>query len=82
MRKIAIVMAVLGLGAACADVPEPVEASSGSAGTGGYVTYKYTDDVGEAAAHAAAYCGKYRKRAWLRHTARLGDDNVATFDCR
>jgi hypothetical protein len=83
MRYSAIVVAVLVL-AACMSDPDsgPVAETSGTASLGGSVTYKYADDVGEAGAKAAAYCAKYRKRAWLRSTARAGDDNLATYDCR
>lgn len=82
MRTIMILVSALIL-AACAQAPEPVEASSGTAGVGAHVTYRYDgEDVGEASAQAAAYCGKFRKRAWLRTTARQNGDNRATFDCR
>jgi hypothetical protein len=81
MRTIAIVVALMLT--ACAGAPEPVEADSGTAGVGGHVTYKVeSDDTGEAHAQAAAYCGKYRKRAWLRSTGQRGEDRIATFDCR
>jgi hypothetical protein len=82
MRAIAIVLA-LTLAACAGGGAEPVEADSGNAGIGGHVTYKYTgEDTGEAHAQASAYCGKYRKRAWLRSTGQRGEDKVATFDCR
>jgi hypothetical protein len=81
MRYSAVLVAALAL-AACTSVEEPVAESSGTASLGGNVTYKYADDVGEAGAKAAAYCAKYRKRAWLRSTTRAGDDNLATYDCR
>jgi hypothetical protein len=81
MRYCAIWVAAFAL-AACMNDSEPVAETSGTASLGGSVTYKYGDDVGEAGAKAAAYCAKYRKRAWLRSTARSGDDNLATYDCR
>ena len=80
MRRVAVFMALAV--AACAQTSEPVEQSSGSAGIGAYVTYRYGSDVGEAHAHAATYCGKFRRRAWLRGTSTQDGTNLATFDCR
>jgi hypothetical protein len=76
-----LIIAALAL-AACTAPEAPVEADSGTAGFGASVTYRYGTDVGEAHAQAAAYCGKYRRRAYLRSTTRDGDQNLATFDCR
>ena len=81
MREIAVLALAVAL-IACADVEPPAAESSGTASLGGNVTYRYKDDIGEAAAQAWAYCGKYRKRAFLRSTTRAGDDNLATYDCR
>jgi hypothetical protein len=82
MRYSAILVAALALAACAGDMEQPVSETSGTSSPGGSVTYKYGDDVGEAGAKAAAYCAKYRKRAWLRSTSRAGDDNLATYDCR
>lgn len=82
MRYGAVLVAVLALAACAGDAEQPVAESSGTSSPGGSVTYKYGNDVGEAGAKAAAYCAKYRKRAWLRSTTRSGDDNLATYDCR
>lgn len=80
--RIGTIMLALAL-AACADNAEtPVTSGSGTASLGGSVTYKYSADVSEAATKAASYCAKYRKRAWLRSTERVGDENIATYDCR
>ena len=68
--------------AACANAPEPVESDSGTAGFGAHVTYRYGSDLDEAQAQASAYCGKFRRRAFLRGTASDENGNRATFDCR
>lgn len=81
MRQIAIAVLALAL-AACANDVEPVAESSGTASTGGTVTYRYMDDPGEAGAKAAAYCAKYRKRAFLHSTSSTGTDKLATYNCR
>lgn len=82
MRISAMAIAALAL-AACADTTDgPVAESSGTARLGGTVTYKYTDDVGEAGAKAGAYCAKYRKRAWLLSTSRASNENLASYECR
>jgi hypothetical protein len=82
MRNGAIMITALAI-AACADASEePIASGSGTASLGGSVTYKYESDVGEAAAKAASYCAKYRKRAWLRSTGGAGDEKFATYDCR
>ena len=80
MRSITTLLLALAL-AACAS-EEPVAESSGTASLGGSVTYRYADDIGEAGVPAAAYCAKYRKRAFLRSTTRANDENLATYDCR
>ena len=82
MRNSALMLAVIVL-VACAEAPEePVAAGSGTATLGGSVTYKYGDDIGDAAVKARTYCAKYRKRAWLRTTGRTDGENYATYDCR
>jgi len=81
MRIGAILAAALAL-AACAEAEAPVSEGSGTASLGGSVTYRYTDDIGDAATQAGAYCAKYRKRAFLRSTARADGGNLATYDCR
>jgi len=82
MRDIAIIVAALVL-AACSGEPKPVSETSGTATTGGGVTYKYEGDkLKEASDKAAAYCGKMGRQAQLRSTSRQDDDNIAIFDCR
>jgi uncharacterized lipoprotein YehR (DUF1307 family) len=84
MRNIAIVAAVLALSlAACSREPRVVSETSGTATTGGSITYKYEGDhIKDANEKAAAYCGKMGKQAQLRTTSRSDDDTLATFDCR
>jgi hypothetical protein len=84
MRNIAIWTAALTLSlAACSHEPRVVSETSGTATTGGSVTYKYEgDEIKEANSKAAAYCGKMGKQAQLRTTSRQDDDTLATFDCR
>lgn len=82
MRDIAIIVAALVL-AACTGEPKAVSETSGSATTGGGVTYKYDgDQIQEASDKAAAYCGKLGKQAQLRSTGRQSGENIAIFDCR
>lgn len=84
MRDIAVMIAALALGlAACAGEPKPVSETSGSATTGGGVTYKYDgDQIKDASEKAAAYCSKQGKQAQLRTTSRQSGENLASFDCR
>lgn len=84
MRTIAIAAAAAALTlAACSHEPRVVSETSGSATTGGSVTYKYEGDhIKDANEKAAAYCGKMGKQAQLRTTSRQDDDTLATFDCR
>jgi hypothetical protein len=82
MRTVAIVASVLAL-AACSSGPKPVSETSGSATTGGGVTYKYDgDQLKEASEKAAVYCSRSGKQAQLRNTSRQSGENLATFDCR
>lgn len=83
MRDIAIIVAAL-LVAACSGEPKAVSETSGSATTGGSVTYKYEGDrIKDASDKAAAYCGRMGKQAELRSTSRQsGDDHIAIYDCR
>jgi hypothetical protein len=82
MRDIAIIVAALLL-AACSGEPKSVTETSGSATTGGSVTYKYDgDQIKDASEKAAQYCSKQGKQAALRNTSRQAGDNLATFDCR
>lgn len=84
MRDIAVMIAALALGlAACAGEPKPVSETSGSATTGGGITYKYDgDQIKDASEKAAAYCSKQGKQAQLRTTSRQSGENLASFDCR
>jgi hypothetical protein len=82
MRTIAIMAVALAL-AACSGDPEPVSATSGSATTGGSVTYEYEgDQLKDATEKAAVHCSKFGKQARLRNTSRQSGENLATFDCR
>ena len=82
MRDIAIIVAALLL-AACSGGPKSVSETSGTATTGGGVTYKYDgDQIKDASEKAAVYCSKMGKQAQLRSTSRQSGDNLATFDCR
>jgi hypothetical protein len=82
MRDIAIIVAALIL-AACTHEPRAVSETSGSATTGGSVTYKYEGDhIQQASEKAAVYCSKMGKQAQLRSTSRDDDDTIAIFDCR
>jgi hypothetical protein len=81
MRDIAIIVAALVL-AACSG-PKPVSETSGSATTGGSVTYKYDgDQLKDASEKAATYCSKMGRQAQLRSTSRQSGENIAIFDCR
>ena len=82
MRNIAMIAAVLAL-AACSGEPKAVSETSGTATTGGGVTYKYDgDQIKDASEKAAVYCSKSGKQAQLRNTSRQSGENLATFDCR
>jgi hypothetical protein len=82
MRTIAMIASVLAL-AACSGEPKAVSETSGTATTGGGVTYKYDgDQVKDASEKAALYCSKSGKQAQLRNTSRQSGENLATFDCR
>jgi hypothetical protein len=82
MRTVAVIASVLAL-AACSGEPKVVSETSGSATSGGGVTYKYDgDQIKEASEKAAVYCSRYGKQAQLRSTSRQSGDNLATFDCR
>lgn len=82
MRDIAIIAAAIVL-AACSGEPKAVSETSGTATTGGGVTYKYDgDQIKDASEKAAAYCSKSGKQAQLRSTSRQSGENIAIFDCR
>jgi hypothetical protein len=82
MRDIAIIIAALVL-AACSGEPKPVSETSGTATTGGGITYKYDgDQIKDASDKAAAYCAKQGKQAQLRSTGRQSGENIAIYDCR
>jgi len=81
MRDIAIIAAAFIL-AACGG-PQAVSETSGSATTGGSVTYKYDgDQIKEASDKAARYCSKMGRQAELRTTSQQAGNNLAIFDCR
>jgi hypothetical protein len=82
MRTIAVIASVLAI-AACSSEPKPVSETSGTATTGGGVTYKYDgDQLRDASEKAATYCSRFGKQAQLRNTSRQSGENLATFDCR
>lgn len=82
MRTVAMIAAILML-AACSGEPKAVSETSGTATTGGGVTYKYDgDQIKDASEKAALYCSKSGKQAQLRNTSRQSGENLATFDCR
>jgi hypothetical protein len=82
MRSFAVIVGVLAL-AACSGEPKPISETSGSATSGGGVTYKYDgDQIKDASEKASVYCSRYGKQAQLRNTSRQSGDNLATFDCR